>query len=99
MKHRLNKMPVVIRSKATIWQPTDLVASPGDVEVNRTRTVVESPQGNAVVAGHEEVRILSPTCADINGSQCSQDLVSLNIKIKDSLHVLYISLNINLSPT
>ena len=64
-------MPIVTHSKALLGQPPGLVAFPRDGEENRPRRDVESQQGNAIVAGQEELGSPSPTCAAANGSQCT----------------------------
>ena len=48
-------MQVVAHFKARVWQPLGLVASFRYSERNLSRMVVGSRQGNAIVAGHEEV--------------------------------------------
>ena len=60
-------MPIVTRSKARWGQPPCVVVFP-DGEGNRSRRVVESLEGNGIVAGHEEVKSPSATCAAANGS-------------------------------
>ena len=61
-------MPVVTCSKARLGQPLYIVVYPRDGEVNCPGKVVESRQGNDVVAGHGEVGSPSPTCAAANES-------------------------------
>ena len=63
-------MPIVTYSKARWGQLPNLAVFP-DGERNRSRKVAESREGNGIVAGHEEVRSLSATCAAANGSQSS----------------------------
>ena len=60
-------MAVVTRSKAKLGQPLCIVVYPKGGEVNCLRRVVESRQGNDVVAGHGEVGSPYPTCATANG--------------------------------
>ena len=59
-------MAVVTRSKAKLGQPLCIVVYLKGGEVNCPRRVVESRQGNDVVAGHGEVGNPSPTCATAN---------------------------------
>ena len=51
VKHKPNKMQVVIRSKAKLGQPLGLMASPRGGERHHPRKVVESQKSNPVVVG------------------------------------------------
>ena len=65
-------MPVVTHSKARLGQPSGLLVSSGNGEGNHPKRVIESRQGNEVVAGHEELRSPTPTYTVGCGNQSSQ---------------------------
>ena len=62
-------MPTATGSKARVGQLPGLVVSPRDGEKNRPGRVLESRQGNAIVARYEEVGSPSLTCAAANENQ------------------------------
>ena len=51
VKHKPNKMQVLISSKAKLGQPLGLMASPRGGERHHPRKVVESQKSNPVVVG------------------------------------------------
>ena len=76
-------MPLVTRSKARLGQPPSLVASLRDGKGNFPKRLAESRQGNAVVAGYEEVGSSSRTCATANRSQSTPGFSIFKCKNKD----------------
>ena len=62
-------MLVVTLSKARLGHSPGPLASPRDVQGNRSVRVVDSQQVNVTVVGHEEGGSVSPTCTAANGSK------------------------------
>ena len=62
-------MPVVTRSKARLGHLSDLIPIFRNGKGHFPRKVAVSPQGIAVVVGHEEVGSLSARCTATKGSQ------------------------------